>query len=98
MVLSLHVMRRPQDDEKRLSMIKTKNNQPLILAACAISCCQDTILFVTRSKCGPRTQCEELDMVNFGVQSTQKLVGKCRKLAFENRRNKARFDILKFRI
>ena len=41
-------MRRPRDDEKRINMIKTKNNQALILAACAISCCQDTMLFVAK--------------------------------------------------
>ena len=41
-------MRRPRDDEKRINMIRTKNNQALILAACAISCCQDTMLFVAK--------------------------------------------------
>ena len=41
-------IQRPRDDEKRINMIKTKNNQALILAACAISCCQDTMLFVAK--------------------------------------------------
>ena len=73
-IMIKYVMRRPQDDEKRLSMIKTKNNQALILAACAISCCQDTILFVTRSKYGPRTQCEELDMVKLEFNPRKNLL------------------------
>ena len=73
-IMIKYVMRRPQDDEKRLNMIKTKNNQALILAACAISCCQDTILFVTRSKYGPRTQCEELDMVKLEFNPRKNLL------------------------
>ena len=71
-IMIKYVMRRPQDDEKRLNMIKTKNNQALILAACAISCCQDTILFVTRSKYGSRS--EEFDIVQLGFNPRKNLL------------------------
>lgn len=51
-IMIKYVERGPRDDEKRQNMIKTKNNQALILAACAISCCQDTMLFVSKSQLG----------------------------------------------